>query len=382
MIVKNESQHLGKCLELARPHVEEIVVLDTGSTDGTQAIAQKYADLYDEIPWPGSFAEARNASLDRATGTHIFILDGDEWIEDPMAWARIRAESMRPQIVASFLPVENMMRDGGLIAGERFWQERIFVNHPSIRYHGRVHNQIGDRLNAFRTRRGGKFLNLEAPIKHVGYSYEKEKMKKKYEPRVDLLWAEYHQAKNEVFRSYYAYQLGVVYVIFEEWEQAMELFRRVDFSSMNPHNAFYTHLLASLSALSLNLPEESLQHAEAMLTMNLSEPVAYYFAAIGMVMNGKASDGMLLLIEAVTKNIELGHRARFRLNTQAVVERVATVCERAGMVGHAEALRLIADKPDVLHILEPVLRTLQQNIILGEHLAETRKGTAGNQTNL
>lgn len=367
MIVKNESLHLGKCLELARPHMEEIVVLDTGSTDGTQAIAQKYADIYAEIPWPGSFAEARNASLDRATGTHILILDGDEWIEDPQGWARIRAEAMRPQVVASFLPVENIMRGEGLLASERFWQERIFVNHPSIRYHGRVHNQIGDRLLEFKTRRGGKFLNLEAPIRHVGYSYEKSKMVKKYEPRVDLLWAEYREAKNEVFRSYYAYQLGVVYVIFEDWPQAMELFRKVDFSSMNPHNGFYTHLLASLSAISLGFPEEALQHAEAMLAMNATEPVAYYFAAISLVMSGKALDGMLLLIEAVRKNLEFGKRARFQLNTQAVVDRVATVCERANLKSHADALRLISGKPDVLHLLAPLLEQLQQNLILGEH---------------
>lgn len=366
MIVKNESVHLGKCLELARPHVEEIVVLDTGSTDGTQAIAQKYADIYDEIPWPGSFAEARNASLDRATGTHILILDGDEWIEDPQGWARIRAESMRPQVVASFLPVENIMRGEGLIASERFWQERIFVNHPSIRYHGRVHNQIGDRLHAFKTRRGGKFLNLEAPIRHVGYSYAKDKMQKKYEPRLDLLWAEYREAKNEVFRSYYAYQLGVVYVIFEEWQQAMDLFRKVDFTSMNPHNGFYTHLLASLSALTLQLPEEALQHAEAMLAMNATEPVAYYFAAISMVSCGKASDGMLLLIEAVSKNLEYGDRARFKLNTKATVERVAHVCERAGMIGHSEALRKVSASPDVLHLLGPMLENLQRLLILGE----------------
>lgn len=366
MIVKNESAHLGKCLELARPHVEEIVVLDTGSTDGTQAIAQKYADIYDEIPWPGSFAEARNASLDRATGTHILILDGDEWIEDPQGWARIRAESMRPQVVASFLPVENIMRGEGLIASERFWQERIFVNHPSIRYHGRVHNQIGDRLHAFKTRRGGKFLNLEAPIRHVGYSYAKDKMQKKYEPRLDLLWAEYREAKNEVFRSYYAYQLGVVYVIFEEWQQAMDLFRKVDFTSMNPHNGFYTHLLASLSALTLQLPEEALQHAEAMLAMNATEPVAYYFAAISMVSCGKASDGMLLLIEAVSKNLEYGDRARFKLNTKATVERVAHVCERAGMIGHSEALRKVSASPDVLHLLGPMLENLQRLLILGE----------------
>ena len=82
MIVKNEAETLEKCLRLARPHVDEIVVVDTGSTDGTREIARRYADVYDEIEWPDSFSLARNHSFDLATGDFIMCLDGDEYIEE------------------------------------------------------------------------------------------------------------------------------------------------------------------------------------------------------------------------------------------------------------------------------------------------------------
>ena len=87
MIVKNEAEHLEKCLSTARPHVDEIVVVDTGSTDGTQAIAQRYADVFEEIEWPDSFSVARNHSMDKASGDYILILDGDEHIPDDEQWS-------------------------------------------------------------------------------------------------------------------------------------------------------------------------------------------------------------------------------------------------------------------------------------------------------
>ena len=91
MIVKNEAEHLEQCLSTARPHVDEIVVVDTGSTDGTQEIAQRYADVFDEIEWPDSFSVARNYSMDKASGDYILILDGDEHIPDEEQWRKLRA---------------------------------------------------------------------------------------------------------------------------------------------------------------------------------------------------------------------------------------------------------------------------------------------------
>ncbi len=82
LIVKNEEQVLARCLDCAGPLVEEIIVVDTGSTDGTKAIAASYgAKVYDFI-WIDDFAAARNESFAKATQDYIFWLDADDILNE------------------------------------------------------------------------------------------------------------------------------------------------------------------------------------------------------------------------------------------------------------------------------------------------------------
>ena len=80
MIVKNEEDVLPRCLDSVKNAVDEIVIVDTGSTDTTRAIAAHYTDkIYDE-PWQDDFARARNASFARAGGDYLLWLDADDVI--------------------------------------------------------------------------------------------------------------------------------------------------------------------------------------------------------------------------------------------------------------------------------------------------------------
>ncbi|GAG44849.1 unnamed protein product [marine sediment metagenome] len=83
MIVKNEEVCLEKCLQSIKD-LDEIVILDTGSTDKTGEIAQKYTNKYyaNEYKWNDNFAEARNLSLSKCTGDFILTIDADEWLEE------------------------------------------------------------------------------------------------------------------------------------------------------------------------------------------------------------------------------------------------------------------------------------------------------------
>ncbi len=80
MIVKNEEKFLVKCLRSIRDVVDEIIIVDTGSTDKTTDIAKAFGAKLFDFPWTGDFSAARNHSLAQATGDWIFILDADEVI--------------------------------------------------------------------------------------------------------------------------------------------------------------------------------------------------------------------------------------------------------------------------------------------------------------
>ncbi len=82
MIVKNESQVIERCLKCVSDLVDEIVIVDTGSTDDTMSIARKFTDSIYEFPWIDDFSAARNFSFSKATKEYIMWLDADDIILD------------------------------------------------------------------------------------------------------------------------------------------------------------------------------------------------------------------------------------------------------------------------------------------------------------
>lgn len=366
MIVKNEAAHLDRCLSLARPHVDEIVVIDTGSTDGTQDIAQRYADVYEEIEWPGSFSEARNYSLDRATGDFILILDGDEWIEGEEGWKLIRQAINQPGVFLLMLPVRNLL-GGGLVESDRFIQERVYRNHPEIRYAGRVHNQIGEALRRYQVRYGGQIFNVDAEITHVGYAHEATRKKDKYAPRVALIEQELAEAKTPSLRAYYTFQLAVYRIMLDEPEPVVALASELDFSQLTDQNAYYAHQITAEASFRTQNAELAARHGDAMLALSRTEPMGYYVTGTALLMLGRVLEGTLMLAEAGRVNEAHGQQARFRLNMAAVLHRLADVFGQLGYQRQALLFQKVAATPERTAELGPaLLEMVQRELILSE----------------
>ncbi len=182
LIAKNEEKFLAQCLKSVRDLAQQIIVVDTGSTDRTVEIAREFnAEIYSQ-PWNDDFAAARNATLEHATGDWVLMLDADE--ELPAAQhAKLLADLKQPESIAHRLPLAN--------AGEehqgRSFVPRLYRNAPGVFYHGRIHEQVFPSILPLAKAWGLKTTLGTAELLHHGYTKELMRDRNKVERNLKLL---------------------------------------------------------------------------------------------------------------------------------------------------------------------------------------------------
>ncbi|MAE69465.1 MAG: hypothetical protein CME06_03230 [Gemmatimonadetes bacterium] len=164
MIVKNEEENLGRCLESAREAFDQIVVVDTGSTDRTVEIAGEYGAEVHHFEWCDDFAAARNRSLSFAKCEWIMWLDADDVLHaDSVAELR---ELPRSGIPPAGLHITLLMRHERLFH-QQVTQLRILPNRPGIHFEGAIHEQVANSLEAAGV---GTDYMPEIVVEHLGYA--------------------------------------------------------------------------------------------------------------------------------------------------------------------------------------------------------------------
>lgn len=166
MMVKDEEKNITRCLESIKGHVDEIIVVDTGSTDRTVEIVSEYTDKIYHHPWENSFSKHRNQSISYATGDWIIILDADERLVNGEDLRRFVVEGENDAIGFN---VYDFNGSGGLICASN--SIRMFRNGKGIHYEGIVHNHLY----------GVKHVKMTPlSINHYGYKQDPETDNKKF----------------------------------------------------------------------------------------------------------------------------------------------------------------------------------------------------------
>lgn len=166
VIVRNGREDLERCLNSARPFVDEIVVVDTGSTDSTLELLSKLAVQVHHVVWQDDFSAARNEALALATGDWILVLDADESLDSQHALL-MREALLNPRMVAYQLLITHHLGQGVLSKG--VYTFRLFRRHPQIRYRYRIHEQVSEAVQALCQAEGFETGRLPILIHHYGY---------------------------------------------------------------------------------------------------------------------------------------------------------------------------------------------------------------------
>ncbi len=174
MIVKNEERVLGDCLRSVRGVVDEIVIVDTGSTDATVAVAESYHAKIFHFAWNGSFADARNHALAQCTNSYVLYLDADERLEDRDR-DRLRNIVRRPSSDVYELRVVSRKTEGKKIISNSSDQARLFRRDPRYTFRYRIHESILPSV----TEANGVVVKENITIHHVGYDITDEAMEHK-----------------------------------------------------------------------------------------------------------------------------------------------------------------------------------------------------------
>ena len=148
MIVKNEEQKLEKCLKALQPLRDavacELVIADTGSTDGTRAIAEQYADLVFDFPWINDFSAARNAVMDKCTGLCYLSVDADEYLDaDVSELVSFFSSDDQNKTDAGYIKIRNY-NTVEMLPGDcnEFFVCRMVRIKSGIRYSGTIHESL------------------------------------------------------------------------------------------------------------------------------------------------------------------------------------------------------------------------------------------------
>jgi len=268
MIVKNEEQFIADCLKSVQPVADQIVVVDTGSTDQTVEIARSFGAEVHNFKWCDDFAAARNASIKYAKGDWIFWLDADE---------RLEADSLKPlkqllkpekRPVAYLITIKNLLADGKTF--KLSTGHRLFTNHKKLYFEGRVHEQIVYSL----ARNGGEERPSNIRLLHLGYGLGAEVQARKDQRNRELLLKMVEEQPNN---AYAHYTLGQNYGLAGNHQKALKHYL-IALEKQKFQKSLARQLLNNISEAYLKLGNftEAKRFAEQSLKMSNQQIGAYY----------------------------------------------------------------------------------------------------------
>ena len=307
MIVKNEEESLEQCLESVRGLVDEIIIVDTGSTDKTIEIAKRFGAKIFEHRWNNDFSEARNFSISKATKDWILFIDADEVIakEDHI---KIKGLTSNNEIMGYFMIQRNYINDsttlGWVTAKDDCYPEkkdftgylpnpilRLFQNKKEIQFKNKVHESVGESIYAM----DGRVKNSNIPLHHYGKA-NVQRLKEKGEMYTEIGKGKITEDQDE---AKWYFELGVQHQELNQFEQASYYFKKA--IELNPG---YTkaHINYGGNLIKQNKLADAFKVLKLAVRMNPKCAEAYNNLGIILAKKGRTHESTLLFQKAIELN--------------------------------------------------------------------------------
>ena len=218
VIVKNEEKNLPCWLASVQSFADEMIVVDTGSTDSSKAIAKAAGAKVFDFKWINDFAAAKNFAISKAGGRWIVFPDADEYF-DEASQQKIPAllkELEGKNVLGVTCPLINIDKDDNNRVMEAIVQLRIFRNLPQLRYQGYIHEVLAGLAPQ------SIYLARELTVYHTGYSSRQQM--KKFTRNLEMLEAGRQQHGDDPGEWHYFMD---AYYGLRDYEQAMAYAKKI-----------------------------------------------------------------------------------------------------------------------------------------------------------
>ena len=286
MIVKNEERYLRDCLSSVSGIVDDIVIVDTGSTDSTIDIANEFGARIFHFPWINDFAAARNFALDQTDKGWILYLDADEKLSPSSIkeLKKITSSSPSKAYLCNVISISEKDTPSTIMM-----YPRLFPSRKAVRFAGKVHEQIEYSI----LRNKIPILIAKIDIIHIGYNLPQEELKLKAKRNLQLLLEEYKTNSS----AYISFQIAQTYGVLNDplaekyFGEAIEKgldrneYKSIAYRFMAIKNAERTHIKKAEELILLSLLEDKNQPSTLIGAANIYLILKDYGKASEYILN-------------------------------------------------------------------------------------------------
>lgn len=296
IICKNEETRIKRCITNVKKIVDEIIVVDTGSTDNTLDIVKSLGVSLYEIEWENNFSKARNYAIDKATRDWIIFLDADEYFTQESV-GLIKQFILEAQAKKADYVLSEILNEGEEGYRESAKVIRIFKRSKNIYYIHTIHERL--------QKRKGELQGIDASealrIIHDGYLKSVVQGKDKIKRNEELLLEKLKKQPNNGETHFYLVQ---VYMFYKEFEKAkyhaQRVFKDENVKLLGVYEATYSYLLKICCML-----EESVEiieyYYQKSVKQNKSFPDFDYYIGVYYVNKSSYEKGVDYLEECLNK---------------------------------------------------------------------------------